>query len=412
MFRLCQHPNIVREEAKPDGALILTDGRRATRYGAGFANSSLLHATNQGDTYHMLAHPGPCVLPAVLATAELDRATGRDLLMGLVAGYEIECRLAGDFLPSTQARGFRSSPIYGTFGAAVGAAKTKRLGENAMHSAIGWASTFTAGLVDASHAFHEPNSTRNGLLASVVAGDEFPGSERSLDGPAGFYNAFTGNNEGRLSHAFFGPRQIELDDVAAGLGERWELMHIIPKMMPTPGFNLPIIELLKDMRREHGFDGHDIEHIRIDMNWLETSYPSPQFVNAEPGRPPRAGGSNYVVAYVALKGDFPVLGVAPNPTSSEDADVRDLMGRVEISGIWDRKPFAPRITLSMRNGGAITSEYQGNELEWDFQTELKNLRPVFDQLDWPREKLEGIVERVAGLESATDIRGLLACCVP
>jgi 2-methylcitrate dehydratase PrpD len=320
--------------------------------------------------------------------------------------------LAGDFLPSTQARGFRSSPIYGTFGAAVGASKTKRLGENAMHSAIGWASTFTAGLVDASHAFHEPNSTRNGLLASVVAGDEFPGSERSLDGPAGFYNAFTGNNEGRLSHAFFGPRQIELDDVAAGLGERWELMHIIPKMMPTPGFNLPIIELLKDMRSEHRFDGHDIEHIRIDMNWLETSYPSPQFVNAEPGRPPRAGGSNYVVAYVALKGDFPVLGVAPNPTSSEDADVRDLMSRVEISGIWDRKPFAPRITLSMRNGGSIVGEYQGSELEWDFETELKNLRPVFDQLDWPREKLEGIVERVAGLEGAADITGLLSCCVP
>jgi len=144
----------------------------------------------------MLAHPGPCVLPAVLATAELDRATGRDLLMGLVAGYEIECRLAGDFLPSTQARGFRSSPIYGTFGAAVGASKTKRLGENAMHSAIGWASTFTAGLVDASHAFHEPNSTRNGLLASIVAGDQFPGSERSGDGTDTAYSAILDDGRG------------------------------------------------------------------------------------------------------------------------------------------------------------------------------------------------------------------------
>src|SRR5581483_2697996 len=229
----------LREEAKTDGATILTDGRKATRYGAGFANSGLLHATNQGDTYHMLAHPGPCVIPAVLATAELDNATGRDVLLGLTAGYEVECRLAGEFLPSTQARGFRSSPIYGTFGAAVGAGKTRRLDEDSMHSAIGWASTFTSGLVGSSHTFHEPLSTRNGLLASVIGSKEFPGNEMALEGPAGFYNAFTGNNEGRLSYTFYGPKQLDVQDVGSGLGERWELLHIIPKMQPTPGFNLP-----------------------------------------------------------------------------------------------------------------------------------------------------------------------------
>ena len=68
------------EESRPDGATILVDGGRASRCGAAFANSKLMHATNQTDSYRMLIHPGPCVIPAALATAEarLDRAM-RDL---------------------------------------------------------------------------------------------------------------------------------------------------------------------------------------------------------------------------------------------------------------------------------------------------------------------------------------------
>jgi 2-methylcitrate dehydratase PrpD len=52
------------EEAKPDGATILVDGGRATRCGAAFANSKLMHATNQSDSYRMLIHLGPTVIPA------------------------------------------------------------------------------------------------------------------------------------------------------------------------------------------------------------------------------------------------------------------------------------------------------------------------------------------------------------
>jgi len=403
----------LKEEGRADGATILTHGGKASRYGAAMANSSLLHAQNQSDTYHMLAHPGACVIPAVLATAELDGASGRDALMGLVAGYEVECRLAGDFLPSTQARGFRSSPVYGTFGAAVGASKTRGLDENGVHSAICWASTFTAGLSEGSHAFHEPFAARNGVLASVVAaGGEFPGSERSLDGPGGFYNAFTGNNEGRLSYAFYGSRQIDLQEVVADLGKRWELMHIIPKMPPTPGFNIPIIELLKDLKRQHNFQGDDVQSMQVFMNWLETSYPSPALVDAEPGKPPRTGGTNYVAAYLCYHDDFPVMGISPNHASTEDQRVRDLTNRVEVLGVWDRLPFAPRISLRMRNGSLIEGEFEPKALEWDFETELKNLRPVFDLIDWPRDKLEGIVEAVSKLEVLPSVRPLLALCVP
>ena len=147
------------------------------------------------------------------------------------------------------------------------------------------------------------------------------------------------------------------------------------------------------------------------MNWLETSYPTPAFVDAVPGKVPQ-GGTPFVAAYTALYGDFPMMGLRANETVAEDAAVRELMGRVEVLGVWDRTPFAPRVTLQLRDGRRITGEYQGNELEWDFATELKNLTPWFPKIDWPQDKLNRIVEIVTDLEKEPDVSRLIAACVP
>ena len=402
---------VLADEAKADGATILTDGRKATRYGAGLANSMLMHTNNQGDSYRMLAHPGACVIPAALTAAELDGRSGKEFIAGVVAGYEVECRVAGDFIPSTQAQGFRTSPVYGVFGATAAAAKVQGLDENAAVNAIGWATSFAAGIVEGGHAFHEPAATRNGLLAARVGQEGFHGADRAFEAKGGFYKAFTGDNEGRLNYVFHGPRQTDVEYVAQDLGERWESLHVIMKIPPTPGFNCPIIELIKDLRRDNGIEGDQVESIQIAMNWLETSYPTPAFVAAVPGKVPQ-GGTPFVAAYTALYGDFPMMGLRANETVAEDAAVRELMGRVEVLGVWDRTPFAPRVTLQLRDGRRITGEYQGNELEWDLATELKNLTPWFPKIDWPQAKLNRIVEIVTDLEKEPDVSQLIAASIP
>ena len=173
-----------QEESKPDGATILVDGARATRVGAAYANSALMHATNQSDSYRMLIHPGPCVIPAALAAAELGGRSGKELLTALVAGYEVETRIAGDFIPTTQARGFRSSPVYGTLGAAVATGKLIGLDEDQMVTTLALACTFAGGTNEGPRSggkemlFHEPNATRNGTM----------GRPAGTGGPAGVGN--------------------------------------------------------------------------------------------------------------------------------------------------------------------------------------------------------------------------------
>jgi 2-methylcitrate dehydratase PrpD len=407
------------EEAKPDGATILVDGGRATRCGAAFANSKLMHATNQSDSYRMLIHPGPCVIPAGLATAELETKNGQDLLTALVAGYEVEARIAGDFIPSTQARGFRSSPVYGTLGAAVTTGKLLGLTEDQLVTALALACTFTGGTTEGARSggqemmFHEPNATRNGIMAALLAREHVRGSETALEGDAGFYHAFTGNNRGELSYVFTGPQRTSLDAVVADLGSRWELLHVTPKIYSTAGYNCPVIDLMAQLRADHAMPAPDIERITVDMNWLETLYPSPAFPNPARGAP-GIGSTHYFAAYTCVHGSYPSLKgrIEPGePSSGQDPVVMDLLRRVEVVGHRDRPAFAPRITVRMRDGATYQDEFRGDELEWDLATEIRRISALFDDLPWPRDQLDGIVQRVSRLEEEARVDPLIQLCV-
>ncbi|MCH8745567.1 MAG: MmgE/PrpD family protein [Chloroflexi bacterium] len=410
---------IKEEESKPDGATILVDGAKATRCGAAFANSKLMHATNQSDSYRMLTHPGPCIISASLASAELGRNTGRQLITALAAGYEVESRIAGDFIPSVQARGFRSSPVFGTLGTAVATGKLLNLSEDQMVTALALACTFTAGTNEGPRSggremmFHEPNATRNGIMAALLARENVEGSETSLEGDAGFYNAFVGNNRGELSYVFQGPNRVSLDGVVEGLGSRWELMHVVPKIYPTAGYNCPVIDLMTDMRAAHDIPVEEIEKITVDMNWLETTYPSPAFPNLT-RTSPGVGSTHYFTAYTCVHGSYPPLRQrieAGGPAPGDESVVMDLLARTEVVGHQDRIAFAPRITVLMKGGTTYQGEYQGQELEWDLATETRRISALFGDIDWPKDKLEGIVQTVSRLEDEATVQNLIGLCV-
>ena len=412
------------EESSPRGATILSNGGRATRCGAAFANSKLMHATNQADSYRMLTHPGPCVIPSALATAELGGATGADLITAMAAAYEVESRIAGDFIASTQARGFRSSPIYGTLGAAVATGKILGLTEDQMVTAIALACTFTAGTNEGPRSggremmFHEPQSTRSGIMAALLAREDVQGSEEALEGPAGFYNAFTGNNRGELSYVFTGPNQVNFGPVTEGLGSRWELLHTVLKMYPTAGYNCPVIDLMSDIRKSHDLNIDEIEKITVDMNWLETLYPSPAFPNPSRGQA-IVGSTHYFTAYVAVNGNYPPLRTRIDPGDDEgsataenhDAVLR-LMHKVETVGHQDRRAFAPRITIEMSGSTAYRGEYHGAELEWGLETEEARLRPLFPLIDWPGAKLNDVIGACRKIWDATDVSELISAATP
>src|SRR2546427_7694815 len=415
-----------RRTGRGQGATVWVDGTRATRAGAAFANAVTVAVNNQCDSYHMLTHPGVLIVPAGLATAEGEGSTGQELLTALAAGYEVQCRCARDFIPSTPAHGFRASPVFGILGAAATTAKLMKLDARGITNAIALAASFAGSLIEGQRTgtrdadFAEAQAARSGMWAASLAAQGFQGAPTALEGEGGFYYAFTGSSKGDLAYTFTGPPKADLDDVVADLGQRWEVLDVKFKVYPTPGFNQPVVWLASEMVARHKLVPDEIEHITLEMNYLETLYPTPRFP-----RPPAADGSGfgrtvYMLAYTLIAGDYPVL--ERNVEDPRDAGaatdaqlaarVAAPQGKVEVVGAVGRECFAPRLTVTLRDGRRVAGEYHGRELMWDFARDAAELRRFVPGLPISAQRYERLVSAVAGLDKASSVDEVVRLTLP
>ena len=408
------------------GASLWVDGTRVTRVGAAFANGVAVAVNNQCDSYHMLTHPGVLIVPAGLATAEGEGRTGRELLTALVAGYEVQCRCARDFIPSTPAHGFRASPVYGILGCAATTAKLLGLDAAPTVSAIALAASFAGSLIEGQRTgardadFAEAQAARSGMWAATLAAQGFQGAATALEGEGGFYHAFTGSHRGDLTYSFTGPLRADLGEIVADLGRRWEVLDVKFKIYPTPGFNQPVVWLAHEMSARHDLKAEAIERITLEMNYLETLYPSPRFPRAPAPDGSGFGRTAYMLAYTVVTGDYPVL--ERNVEDPRDAGasiqtdvaarVAALQQRVEILGVVGRECFAPRMTVLMRDGRRVSGEYHGRELMWDFARDASELRRFLPGLPVAPARYDRLVEAIAKLDAAASVDDVVGLTLP
>ena len=413
-----------RQVGRGQGATLWVDGGRVTRVGAVFANGVAVAVNQQCDSYHMLTHPGVLIIPAGIAAAEGEGRSGRELLTAVIAGYEVQCRVARDFIPSTQARGYRSSPTYGILGCAATVAKLLELDAAQTMNAIALAASFAGSLIEGQRTgivdadFAEAQAARNGMWAATLAAQGFAGAPTALEGDGGFYNAFTGNNKGDLSYTFTGPPKARFEDVVAGLGRQWETLDVKFKLYPTPGFNQPVVWLTSELVAQHGLTPEAIDHVTLEMNYLETLYPSPRFPRPHVLDGIPFGRTTYMLAYTVVNGDYPVLEDYDFNRLGEDKDaamkarVAALQKKVEVIGEVGRACFAPRITFRLKDGRHVTGEYNGRELMWDFAKDAAQLRRFLPALPIAAAQYERLVAAIGSLEAAPTVDDLVRLTLP
>ena len=187
---------------------------KLTKAGAAFVNSEMMLAGGKWDTFRMLTHPGTAILPAALAAAEVTGCSGRTFLTAVACAYEVMERMASEFIPTIMSRGFHSGPVFGIFGAAVAAAKIHGLDAAQVHSAIAQCVNLAAGNLEGARsggrALREGAAVRNAMLAVALARNGHAGGETVLEGEAGFYHAYAGNNHGKLIYSFTGDTHASL----------------------------------------------------------------------------------------------------------------------------------------------------------------------------------------------------------
>jgi 2-methylcitrate dehydratase PrpD len=396
---------ITAEEAGvPHGASLMVHGTKVTKGGAAFANAEMAMAGGKLDSFRMLTHPGTSIVPGAFVAAETAGVSGRDFLTGLVAGYEVMERLAADFIPTVMARGFHAGPVFGIFGPAVAAAKILHFTEDQVNSTIALcaslASSNLEGPRSGGRALREGAAVRNAMLAVALAQQGHMGGETVLEGPAGFYHAYAGNNQGQLTYSFVGDTQTSLDKITANLGQAWLFLETLYRIYSTAGYNIAHVDVTAQLCAEHHIHYEDVERVEAVVNWLETQYPSPAFPSRREDAAPRPGSTPYYTAYGVVKRGFPVL--RGQGSASADADdppeVLELMQRVTIIPSHQMTLFGPRITIYTKDGKVYTKQSTGREFMWDFNEEARRIRDVIPGLPIPAAQFEAIIATCRDLD--------------
>src|SRR5215469_10683159 len=173
-------------------ATVLATDIRTSAVNAALANGMFAHADETDDFEPVTkAHPGSHVVPAALAMAEREGASGAELLAAVTLGYDVCCRFLLALGPDLVRGSHRSAEgTSSTMGAMAAAASLAGLDEQGMRYALSYAAQQVSGIWswvrDAGHvekAFDFSGmGARNGVTAAVMAQMGFTGVWDVLDG--------------------------------------------------------------------------------------------------------------------------------------------------------------------------------------------------------------------------------------
>ncbi len=162
---------------------------------AALVNGGLSHIVEMDDLDRgSVVHPAAVVIPAALAVAEREGATGCDFLRAVVAGYEVAIRI-GEAVGKRHYVYYHNTATCGIFGAAAAVGWLLGLDDKQLVWAWGNAGTQAAGLWqfnnegDMSKHLHAGMAAANGVRAADLARRNFTGARHILEGQRGFFAA-------------------------------------------------------------------------------------------------------------------------------------------------------------------------------------------------------------------------------
>src|SRR3990172_2476703 len=156
---------------------------------AALCNGVLGHGQDYDDTHtESVVHPSAALVPVALAVAEHTGCSGREMLTALVGGLEATIRIAMPALNKFHLRGFHTTSVAATFGAALIAAKLENLGLQRTVEAAGNSGSFTSGLLQfipspsGAKRLHAGWGALCGIIAAQLADGEYTGPNTVFEG--------------------------------------------------------------------------------------------------------------------------------------------------------------------------------------------------------------------------------------
>ena len=245
---------------------------------AAYVNGSLAHA-DELESYGTV--PGSGLVPplaAGISVGDFTNATGRDYLVAVVAGIEMQGRLGRAGIGACD-RGFMGISLVGPAAAAVTGGRLFGLDVDQMQNALGTALPLgngsTRGCGSMAHVHEAGVPTRSGVLAAQMAARGFTSCVNYLDGAHSWGMQYAGTD---------GARPYAEAKLIEGLGQGLfaEQEGIAPKRYGSCGLTHQTIYGTIEIMRENGIGPDDIAHIELQVPpWADRIAPFRDPVNGE-----------------------------------------------------------------------------------------------------------------------------------
>jgi 2-methylcitrate dehydratase PrpD len=360
----------------------------------GVAGSSL--EFEEGNSMAM-GHPAIQLVPALAADAEAGGLSGKDLLRGLILGYETASRVSR---ASSVRKGLHPTGTWGLVGSAMGVGCGRRKGAEALEQ---------IGNIAASYAFspYVKNSFVGKNVASTFAGLV---NQAALLANLFFETGFQAD-EGCLEMTFsqFLSERFDPQVLVTGLGEQYAISENYFKPYPSCRFTHPALDALEEVLREKKISPAEIAGISVDTFKAAVHTASKPPANVEAMR----FSVPYLIAARLCRGPIDLRTMDHGIV--HDPQVMELAARVQMSLSQEYELLRPvrnpaKVTLHLKNGQELTREVMDCLGDPRKPMTQEALVQKFLDLASPtlgKDKAEGFVVQFQTLESTDNVRPLL-----
>ena len=195
-------------------ASVLGRSERVDMASAALINGISSHTFDFDDTHlKTIIHPAGPVASALLALAEHNNATGRELIDALVLGIDVSCRVGNAMYPDHYDRGWHITGSTGTLGAAAACARLLKLDTQKTAMALGIAASQPVGMREQfgtmTKPYHPGAAARAGLMSALLASQDFTASPKALEAARGMMQTVSTRND--------------WNEITEELGQRFEI---------------------------------------------------------------------------------------------------------------------------------------------------------------------------------------------
>lgn len=373
----------------------------ADALGAAIVNGTSVQGYELDDCHDQsMSHYGASVVPAVIALSEaLGNVTGEQLVLAVVAGYELGSRIGNTVSPGAFHRGFHPCGVTGPFAAAAACAKLLELDRDATVNALGLAGSQAAGLMASQYGamakrFHSGKAAHSGMMAALAASEGLTGVRNVLEASyGGFCSTYSGESDPALA----------ID----GLGERFEIERNGFKRYSALASSHTTVDALRAIKAESDLDHRDVESVRVETTTMVHRhcgwpYEPRETITAQMNLP-------YTAAVTLIYGDAFVDQYTDerlrDPEILAVADKVDVVVAPDLDELGKDEMRAVRVTVETTGGDTFEQAVTYRSGHWKNPLSEEDLRAKFRNLSGRTltpKAVDQIEDTVLGLETITD----------